>query len=94
VTNVAASGDPAHAAMPVFHRIASLLKRWLLGTPQGAVGHEQLDFYLDELTFRSTVAECATADCCSTGCSRRRWRPTRHPFVDLIADSAAQSVTI
>lgn len=50
--NVAASGEPAHVAMPEVHRIASLLKRWLLGTHQGAVGHDQLDFYLDEFTFR------------------------------------------
>ncbi len=52
VTNVAASGDPAHVVMPEVHRVASLLKRWLLGTHQGAVAHEQLDFYLDEFTFR------------------------------------------
>ena len=29
-----------------------LLKRWLLGTHQGAIGHEYLDYYLDEFTFR------------------------------------------
>jgi len=34
------------------HRVASLLKRWLLGTHQGAVSGEQLDYYLDEFTFR------------------------------------------
>jgi transposase-like protein len=33
-------------------RIASLLKRWLLGTHQGAVRPSHLDFYLDEFTFR------------------------------------------
>jgi transposase-like protein len=32
-----ATGDPAHVAMPRAHRVASLLKRWLLGTHQGAV---------------------------------------------------------
>jgi len=52
VTNVSASGDPAHVAMPEVHRVASLLKRWLLGTHQGAVSHDQLDYYLDEFTFR------------------------------------------
>ena len=30
----------------------SLLKRWLLGTHQGAVSHKHLDYYLDEFTFR------------------------------------------
>jgi transposase-like protein len=48
-------GHPADTAVAVFprvHRIASLLKRWLLGTHQGAVGSEHLGFYLDEYTFR------------------------------------------
>ena len=44
--------EPAHVVLPGPHRIASLLKRWLLGTHQGAVGHEHLDYYLDEYTFR------------------------------------------
>jgi hypothetical protein len=50
--NVAASGRPAHVVMPAVHRIASLLKRWLLGTHQGAVTARHLDYYLDEYTFR------------------------------------------
>lgn len=51
-TNVKASGDPAHVAMPAVHRVASLLKRWLLGTHQGAVRPAHLDAYLNEFTFR------------------------------------------
>jgi transposase-like protein len=47
-----ASGNPAHVVLPGPHRIASLLKRWLLGTHQGAVRYEHLDYYLDEYTFR------------------------------------------
>jgi len=38
--------------LPNCHRVASLLKRWLLGTHQGAVSQEHLDYYLDEFTFR------------------------------------------
>jgi len=38
--------------LPRIHRVISLLKRWLLGTHQGAVGHDHLDYYLDEFTFR------------------------------------------
>jgi transposase-like protein len=38
--------------LPLCHRVASLLKRWLLGTHQGAVRHSHLDYYLDEFTFR------------------------------------------
>ena len=50
--NLSESGDPAHVLMPGVHRIASLLKRWLLGTHQGAVSPQHLDYYLDEYTFR------------------------------------------
>jgi transposase-like protein len=38
--------------LPRVHRVVSLLKRWLLGTHQGAVSFEHLDYYLDEFTFR------------------------------------------
>jgi hypothetical protein len=38
--------------LPRVHRVVSLLKRWLLGTHQGAIGHEYMDYYLDEFTFR------------------------------------------
>ena len=34
------------------HLVASLLKRWLLGTYQGAVKSTHLGYYLDEFTFR------------------------------------------
>ena len=42
----------ASTLMPRVHRVASLLKRWLLGTHQGAVAPEHLPYYLDEFTFR------------------------------------------
>ena len=38
--------------LPKAHLVASLLKRWLLGTFQGAVSSAHLDYYLDEYTFR------------------------------------------
>ena len=44
--------NPAHVTMPGVHRVASLLKRWLLGTFQGSVKSEHLDYYLDEFAFR------------------------------------------
>ena len=34
------------------HMVASLLKRWLLGTYQGAARKSHLEYYLDEYTFR------------------------------------------
>lgn len=44
----AESGD----ATPLTHRVAALLKRWWLGTHQGAISPEHLQYYLDEFTFR------------------------------------------
>lgn len=44
--------DAALRLLPRVHRVASLLKRWLLGTHQGAVSVAHLDYYLDEYTFR------------------------------------------
>ena len=38
--------------LPNVHRIASLLKRWLLGTHQSYVNKNKLEFYLDEYVFR------------------------------------------
>jgi len=38
--------------MIITHLVVSLLKRWLLGTYQGAVSPCHLDYYLDEYTFR------------------------------------------
>lgn len=42
----------AHELLPRVHRVSSLLKRWVLGTHQGAISHEHLGYYLDEFTFR------------------------------------------
>jgi len=40
------------------HRVAALLKRWLLGTHQGAVEPQHLPYYLDEFTFRFNRRTC------------------------------------
>jgi transposase-like protein len=50
--SIRASSKNASELLPRVHRVASLLKRWLLATHQGAVQPEQLDYYLDEFTFR------------------------------------------
>ncbi len=42
----------ASELMPRVHLLASLLKRWLMGTHQGSFGAQHLDYYLDEFTFR------------------------------------------
>jgi transposase-like protein len=50
--SIRASSETASELLPRVHRVAALLKRWLDGTHQGAVRPEQLDYYLDEFTFR------------------------------------------
>ena len=42
---------PSHE-LKIAHLAISLLKRWLMGTLQGAVSHQHLEYYLDEFTFR------------------------------------------
>ena len=44
--------DVGDNLLPGVNRVVSLLKRWLLGTHQGAVGASHLAYYLDEFTFR------------------------------------------
>jgi transposase-like protein len=52
VTPLRGKKKMASELLPRVHRVMSLLKRWLLGTHQGAVSHKHLDYYLDEFTFR------------------------------------------
>jgi transposase-like protein len=52
VTVVSDGTEQAHEVMPRVHKVAALLKRWLLGTLQGGIQHQHLDYYLDEFTFR------------------------------------------
>lgn len=44
--------NPGDDPTPICHRIASLLKRWLLGTHQGGTGRSHIQLYLDEFVFR------------------------------------------
>jgi transposase-like protein len=64
----------ASQLLPRVHRVVSLLKRWLLGTHQGAVSHAHLDYYLDEFTFRF---------------NRRRSRHRGKLFYRLVQQAAA-----
>lgn len=47
-----ARGEDPHDLLPAVHRVASLVKRWLLGTHQGSVGNAHLASYLNEFVFR------------------------------------------
>jgi transposase-like protein len=47
-----ACGEDPGEILPAVHRVASLAKRWLLGTHQGSVDHAHLTSYLNEFVFR------------------------------------------
>jgi hypothetical protein len=50
ITNLSKSQENASKLMPCVHRVASLVKRWLLGTQQGGVAYYYVPYYLDEFT--------------------------------------------
>ncbi len=47
-----ASGQDPGELLPAVHRVASLIKRWLLGTHQGSVDAAHLPSYMNEFVFR------------------------------------------
>jgi hypothetical protein len=47
-----ARGDDPNELLPAVHRVASLIKRWLLGAHQGAVDPAHVPSYMDEFVFR------------------------------------------
>ncbi len=47
-----ARGEDPGELLPAVHRVASLAKRWLLGTHQGSVDEAHLPAYLNEFAFR------------------------------------------
>jgi transposase-like protein len=47
-----AQGEDIGKLLPAVHRVASLVKRWILGTHQGSIKETHLENYLNEFTFR------------------------------------------
>lgn len=52
IINLQGQAQTPSQLLPHVHQVVALLKRWLLGTHQGAVTHKHLEYYLDEFTFR------------------------------------------
>ena len=53
--SVRGSTAPAHLLLPVIHRVAALVKRWLLGTHQRPPSAKHLDHYLAEFCLLPSV---------------------------------------
>ncbi len=50
--NVKGSDQSAHETLPGVHRVASLIKRWQLGTHQTSIEADHITAYLNEFCFR------------------------------------------
>lgn len=70
--------------LPRVHRAVSLLKRWLLGTHQGAVGYGHLDYYLDEFTFRFNRRTSASRGKLFYRLAQQALHVEPHPYRSLI----------
>jgi len=74
--------------LPRVHRVAALLERWLLGTHQGAVAHRQLDYYLDEFTFRFNRRSSRSRGKLFYRLIQQAVQVPPHPFKTLVATQA------
>ena len=73
VTNVSASGDPAHVVLPHVHLVASLVKRWILGrTRERSVTTSSTTTWTSSRC-ASTDVTPATVACSSTDSCRALW---------------------
>lgn len=70
--------------LPRVHRVVALLKRWLMGTHQGAVGQAHLDYYLDEFTFRFNRRASASRGKLFYRLAQQAVQVDPAPFVTLI----------
>lgn len=76
----------ASKQLPRVHRVASLLKRWLLGTHQGRVERPHLPYTWMSSRSVSTGAAHAPEACCSFGWPSRPLPSTRCPIAVLWED--------
>src|ERR1035441_3175543 len=76
--SISESGDPAHVSMPGVHKVASLLKRWLLGTPRDRSPRSIWVPISMNSPSASIVVTLAGADCSS--CAYSSTRSLRHPL--------------
>jgi transposase-like protein len=84
-TSIRASTENASELLPRVHRVAALLKRWLDGTHQGAVQPEQLDYYLDEFTFRFNRRDSRVRGLLFYRLLHQAVRTEPHPYATLVA---------
>ena len=79
VTNVSASGEPAHVVLPHVHLVASLVKRWILGRTRAPSATTSSTTTWTSSPSASIAVTHATAACSSTDSCRARWLPILTP---------------
>jgi hypothetical protein len=79
VTVIGGGDEQAREVMPRVHNAAALLKRWLLGTLQGGVQQQHLDYDLDEFTFRVNRRRSSAGDCSFIILPNKPLPPVRRP---------------
>jgi transposase-like protein len=70
--------------LPRVHLVASLLKRWLLGTHQGAISNEHLDDYLNEFSFRFNRRKSASRGKLFYRLAQQAVQTEPTPFAELV----------
>ena len=79
----------ASRLLPRVHGVASLLKRWLLGTHQGAISEKHLPYYLDEFTFRFNRRKSKSRGLLFHRLLEQAVQMAPHTYRDLTAESPA-----
>lgn len=80
---ISRTDQPAHVSLPGVHRVASLLKRWLTGTLHYGYSVDQLDYYLDEFTFRFNRRTSASRGLLFYRLLQQALATDPHPYRDL-----------
>jgi len=82
------SPEPGHVTLPGPHRVASLLKRWNAGTHHYRVEREQLQYYLDEFTFRFNRRKSAARGMLFYRLLQQSVNTDPHPLRELVSTRA------
>jgi transposase-like protein len=85
-TTVYNSPDKA-AELPGVHMVASLLKRWLIGTLHYRVSDKHLEYYLDEYAFRFNRRNSKARGMLFYRLLQQAVATDPHPLTELIANS-------
>ena len=78
------SDVPAHIDLPAVHRVASLVKRWMIGTMHYGASQEQFGYYLDEFTFRFNRRTSKSRGLLFYRLIQHSVQTTPHPMKDLV----------